>query len=133
MFIFISVLVFIVAILLIMVILVQNPKGGLASNFSSSNQVMGVRKTTDFLEKATWTLGIALLILSVISSSLIGGSTEQVVETNESELTDQANQVVIPQNQAPMLNEAAQEGQQPQQNTALPQGDEEEPAEDGAD
>lgn len=130
MFIFISVLVFIVAILLIMVILVQNPKGGLASNFSSSNQVMGVRKTTDFLEKATWTLGIALLILSVISSSLIGGDTQKVVDANESELTDQANQVVIPQNQAPMLNEAAQERQQPQQNTSLPKGDEEEPAKD---
>ena len=130
MFIFISVLIFIVAVLLVLVILVQNPKGGLASNFSSSNQVMGVRKTTDFLEKATWSLGIALIILSVISSSLIGGPAE-VVSTNESELTDEANQVVIPQNQAPMLNEAAQEGQQqPQQNSALPKGDEELPSGD---
>lgn len=120
MFIFISVLIFIVAVLLILVILVQNPKGGLASNFSSSNQVMGVRKTTDFLEKATWSLGIALLILSVISSSLIGGS--EVVTTSESELTDEANQMVIPQNQAPMLQEGVPEGQ-PQQNSALPQGD----------
>jgi preprotein translocase subunit SecG len=127
MFIFISVLVFIVAILLIMVILVQNPKGGLASNFSSSNQVMGVRKTTDFLEKATWTLGIALLILSVISSSLIGGGSQTVVETNESELTDQANQVVIPQNQAPQIQEGVPTQQQ---NSALPQGDKEVPAED---
>ncbi|MEQ8909097.1 MAG: preprotein translocase subunit SecG [Vicingaceae bacterium] len=119
MFIFVSVLIFIVAVLLILVILVQNPKGGLASNFSSSNQVMGVRKTTDFLEKATWSLGIALLILSVISSSLIGGS--EVVTTNESELTDEANQMVIPQSQAPMLQEGVPEGQQ--QNSALPQGD----------
>jgi preprotein translocase subunit SecG len=103
MFILISVLIFIVAILLILVILVQNPKGGLASNFSSSNQVMGVRKTTDFLEKATWTLGIALLVFSVISSSLIGGT--EVVVTNESELVDEANQVIIPQNQAPMIQE----------------------------
>jgi hypothetical protein len=75
-------------------------------------------------------LGIALIILSVISSSLIGGPAE-VVSTNESELTDEANQVVIPQNQAPMLNEAAQEGQQqPQQNSALPKGDEELPSGD---
>lgn len=102
MFILVSVLIFIVAILLALVILVQNPKGGLASNFSSSNQVMGVRKTTDFLEKATWTLGIALLVLSVISSSLIGGPAEVV--NNESELIDQANQI-IPQSQAPMLQE----------------------------
>lgn len=62
---FISVLVVIVSILLILIVLVQNSKGGgLASNFSSSNQVMGVRKTTDFLEKATWTLAGSLLVLS---------------------------------------------------------------------
>lgn len=122
MFILVSVLIFIVAILLILVILVQNPKGGLASNFSSSNQVMGVRKTTDFLEKATWTLGIALLVFSVISSSLIGGKAEVV--TTESELKDQANQVIIPQNQAPMLQEGVPEGQA-SDDAALPEGDEE--------
>ena len=103
MFLTVSILIFIVALLLVLVILVQNPKGGLASNFSSSNQVMGVRKTTDFLEKATWTLGIALLILSVISSSLIGGPAETVA--NESELQDAANEVIIPQQQAPMMQE----------------------------
>ncbi len=62
---FISILVIIVSILLILIVLVQNSKGGgLASNFSASNQVMGVRKTTDFLEKATWTLASALLVLA---------------------------------------------------------------------
>ena len=60
----ITVLIFIVCILLILIVLVQNSKGGgLASNFQSSNQIMGVRKTTDFLEKATWTLAIALLVI----------------------------------------------------------------------
>src|SRR5690554_1052913 len=127
MFIFISILVFIVALLLIMVILVQNPKGGLASNFSSSNQVMGVRKTTDFLEKATWTLGIALLILSVISSALIGDDTKETVNTGESKLIDQANQITIPPSQVPMIQEGVPTGQQ---NSALPKGDEEEPAEE---
>ncbi len=129
MFILVSVIIFIIATLLILVILVQNPKGGLASNFSSSNQVMGVRKTTDFLEKATWTLGIALLIFSVISSSLIGGTAEVVI--NESELTDEANQIIIPQNQAPLLQEGVPAGNasiqgQPEKNDALPQGDAEE-------
>ena len=53
----ISVLIFIICVLLILIVLVQNSKGGgLASSFASSNQIMGVRKTTDFLEKATWTL-----------------------------------------------------------------------------
>ena len=66
----ISALIILVCILLILVVLVQNSKGGgLASSFSSSNQVMGVRKTADFLEKATWTLAIALLVLSLVSTA----------------------------------------------------------------
>ncbi len=66
----ISILIIIVCLLLILVVLVQNSKGGgLASSFASSNQVMGVRKTADFLEKATWTLAIALLVLSLVSTA----------------------------------------------------------------
>jgi preprotein translocase subunit SecG len=66
----ISIAIVIVCILLILVVLVQNSKGGgLASSFSSSNQVMGVRKTADFLEKATWSLAIALLALSLLSAA----------------------------------------------------------------
>ena len=85
----ISVLILIIAILLILVVLVQNPKGGLASNFSSSNQVMGVRKTTDFIEKATWTLAIALVVLSVVSATFNENTTVSV-EPTESELTNEA-------------------------------------------
>ena len=66
----ISILIILVCLLLILVVLVQNSKGGgLASSFSSSNQVMGVRKTADFLEKATWTLAISLLALSLIATA----------------------------------------------------------------
>jgi preprotein translocase subunit SecG len=66
----ISVAIILVCILLILIVLVQNSKGGgLASSFSSSNQVMGVRKTADFLEKATWTLAVALLVLSLLSAA----------------------------------------------------------------
>ena len=69
---FISVLILLVCVILTLVVLVQNSKGGgLASNFAGSNQVMGVRKTADFLEKATWTLASALLILSVLASMTI--------------------------------------------------------------
>lgn len=68
----ITVLLFITCILLILIVLVQNSKGGgLASNFQSSNQIMGVRKTTDFLEKATWVLAGALLILSIAGTAFI--------------------------------------------------------------
>ncbi len=74
----ISVLIIIASILLILIVLVQNSKGGgLASNFSSSNQVMGVKKTADFLEKATWTLAIALVVLSVASSIVIPRGGEE--------------------------------------------------------
>ncbi|MFC2080240.1 preprotein translocase subunit SecG, partial [Bacteroidota bacterium] len=45
--------------------------GGLAANFSSSNQIMGVRRTTDFLEKATWTLGAALILFSLLAGITI--------------------------------------------------------------
>jgi preprotein translocase subunit SecG len=58
-----------VCILLILIVLVQNPKGGgLSSNFSSSNQFMGVKRTADFVEKATWGFAAALLILSILAT-----------------------------------------------------------------
>ena len=50
MYVFISILILVAAILLILIVLILNSKGGgLASVFSASNQIMGVRKTTDFL------------------------------------------------------------------------------------
>ena len=65
----VAVLIVLVSVFLILVVLVQNSKGGgLVSNFSSSNQVMGVRKTTDFLEKSTWILAISLLMLCLVST-----------------------------------------------------------------
>ncbi len=72
MYILVSILIFIVCILLILLVLVQNSKGGgLSANFSSSNQIMGVRKTNDFLEKATWTLAIFLLALCLTAAMTI--------------------------------------------------------------
>jgi preprotein translocase subunit SecG len=66
----------IVCVLLVLIVLIQNPKGGgLASNFSSSSQLMGVQKTGDFLEKGTWGLAIFLMVLSLaINISVKGGS-----------------------------------------------------------
>lgn len=60
----------IVAIMLMLVILVQNPKGGgLASNFSQGNQIFGVEKTTDVVEKITWGGAILILIISLLAAS----------------------------------------------------------------
>ena len=67
----------IICALLTMLVLVQNSKGGgLASNFSASNQYMGVRKTTDFLEKATWTLAAGLLFFSLVATWTLPRNSE---------------------------------------------------------
>ena len=62
-------LIVLVAVLMCLIVLIQNSKVGcLASGFASSNQIMGVRMTTDFLEKATWTLAALMVILSVAAA-----------------------------------------------------------------
>lgn len=81
----IFVLIFIVCILLTAVILVQESKGGgLASGFSSANQMIGVKRTTEFLEKATWVLAISLMVLCLGAAALGGSSDVQVEETKSS-------------------------------------------------
>ena len=61
------ILIVLAAVLMIGIVLIQESKGGgLASNFSSSNSIMGVRKTTDFVEKATWGLALSLVVFSVV-------------------------------------------------------------------
>ncbi len=95
-YILVSVLILIACILLILVVLVQNSKGGgLASNFSSSNQIMGVRKTTDFLEKTTWTLAIALLVLSLFSIFVIPRQSD-TSSAKKSEAAEYAKENAIP-------------------------------------
>ncbi|MES2800789.1 MAG: preprotein translocase subunit SecG [Bacteroidota bacterium] len=62
-----SLLIIIASILLIIVVFVQNPKGGgLSSDFGAAQQIGGVQKTNDFIEKATWTLAGVVMILSII-------------------------------------------------------------------
>ncbi len=71
-YIFVSVLVIIACILQVLIVLVQNSKGGgLAANFTSTGQSMGIRKTSDFLEKSTWTLAGAILLLCVVATASI--------------------------------------------------------------
>ena len=82
MYLFITILILIVSVLLVLIVLVQNSKGGgLSSGFSSSNQIMGAPKTADFLEKATWSLAGALLVLSILAAAFIPRSI--VVERSE--------------------------------------------------
>lgn len=86
----IIVLILIASVLMCGIVLIQESKGGgLASSFSTSNQIMGVRKTTDFLEKATWTLACAMVVLSVVSSAFIKKTT---IEEAPIQITTPANQ-----------------------------------------
>jgi len=79
MFTFIISLTIIVAVLLILVVLSQNAKGGgLSSQFGgsgASNQMIGVKRTTDLLEKLTWGFAVALIVLTLSSSFLIDVQT----------------------------------------------------------
>lgn len=80
---FIVIIAVIVAILLALVVLVQNPKGGgLATGFQGVAQVGGVQRTTDFLEKATWYLCAGLFILCLVSSRFF--STGTTIPADES-------------------------------------------------
>ena len=61
-------LILVASVLVILAVLVQNPKSGMAANFGASNQVMGVRETTNFLEKFTWSMAIAIVVLSLAAT-----------------------------------------------------------------
>lgn len=92
-YIFVSVLIIVACFLQILVVLVQNSKGGgLAANFTSTGQTMGVRKTADFLEKSTWTLAVAILILSVAATAAIPHSQQE----QESRIQDQIINAIDP-------------------------------------
>ena len=92
-YIFVSILVIIACFFQILIVLVQNSKGGgLAANFTSAGQSMGIRKTADFLEKSTWTLASAILILCVVATATIPrGST-----TGRSRIENEIQNVVDP-------------------------------------
>ena len=82
MYVLLTVLIIIVCILIMAVVLVQNPKGGgLGAGFGgAASNIMGVQKTGDILEKATWYLAIALLVLSLTSAIFIerGDEAQQI-------------------------------------------------------
>ncbi len=94
MYIFISILILAVSVLLGLIVLVQNPKGGgLAANLTGSgSQFMGVRQTADFLEKASWGLAIALLVLSLTATMVIPRNYE-VVGGDKSEIMEKVDDI----------------------------------------
>lgn len=79
-----TVIILIISFLLGAVILIQNPKGGgLASGFTGGAQLGGVQRTTDFLEKSTWYLIVALFV-SCIAAGIVNGDREANVGIDDS-------------------------------------------------
>lgn len=104
--------------LLLLIVLIQNPKGGLDSAFSANNQVMGVRKTADFLEKATWAMGIALVVLSIASAAINPATTISDGESQQSKIQELTDEKALPQQQQPS------QGIAPTPKNALPPAEE---------
>ncbi|MDD3211062.1 preprotein translocase subunit SecG [Bacteroides graminisolvens] len=78
MYLFLVILMVVAAILMCFIVLIQNSKGGgLASGFSSSNEILGVRKTTDVLEKLTWGLAVFMVIASIATAYVMPSASEQ--------------------------------------------------------
>ena len=96
------ILILVVSVLLGLVVLVQNSNGGgLISNFGSANQMMGVRQTTDFLEKATWTMAIILVVLCLMSSMSIKTSTSGGAQESQMREQIELNTPIAPAAEAP--------------------------------
>jgi preprotein translocase subunit SecG len=97
-----SILIVIVCILLILVVLVQNSKGGgIQSQYGAATQIMGVKRGTEFIEKATWGLAIVLIALSILmapKSSITNGTIEDTGSVVKAKAAT-AVSVPVPQNQ----------------------------------
>ena len=115
MFIFCIVLIAIASILLVLAVLVQNPKSGMAANFGASNQVMGVRQTADFLEKFTWGAATVVLVLSILATVFVSShfkntnatsatSDLEVLAAPATEQTVEMPQVALPAEEATPAN-----------------------------
>ena len=112
---FCIVLILVASVLIILAVLVQSPKSGMAANFGASNQVIGVRQTTDFLEKFTWTMAVAILALSLLATLAMD---KEKLATSNSSLSRDADALIehvtttegvaVPQLELPAAEEDAE-------------------------
>lgn len=72
----------IAAILLVLVILAQNPKGGINNQLGSGSNTFGVKKTTDILEKSTWVLAVAVLAISIAATKVATTTKKADIDPN---------------------------------------------------
>ena len=95
-----TVLVLLASVLITLIVLLQNGKGGgLASNFTAGNQTFGVRQTADILEKITWGLVVFIFVVSIVTTFSLGNKAGNVDYTDKLEV----------EAAAPVFPEAAQD------------------------
>lgn len=91
----ISIVLILAAVVLILVVLAQNPKGGgLSATFGGSNQIIGARQTADFLEKATWYIAIGILVVVLASNFFI--PNQRIQEQQQSLMSEQIEEMANP-------------------------------------
>lgn len=127
-----GILIIVACVLLGLIVLVQNPKGGgLSGTFGGfGNQVMGVRQTTDVLEKGTWVLAIIIAVLCLTSSFFVSrgitGQSKTIMEQNAGKALPQQGTApatapaTLPANSLPQQQPATGGQQQPQQQQQQP-------------
>ncbi|MEZ3443122.1 preprotein translocase subunit SecG [uncultured Alistipes sp.] len=93
-------LILVASVLIILAVLVQSPKSGMAANFGAANQVMGVRESSNFLEKFTWTMAIVIVVLSLAATLAMDGGSTNI----SSEVSKDANALIETQTvEAPVV------------------------------
>jgi preprotein translocase subunit SecG len=109
----IAILIVIASIFLTLIVLVQNSKGGgLAANFASGNQTFGVRQTADFLEKATWTLAIIVIVLCIAATAFVSGGKQDANSAVKERIENTApvqDKPVFPSSAAPASGTTTQD------------------------
>ncbi len=99
---FFTIILILVCVLLVLVVLMQNSKGGgISSDFSTANQIIGVTRGADFIEKTTWTLAGIMLVLSLLLTPKV--NTTSTTESTESTTRKKAASAVMPQTPAAPL------------------------------
>lgn len=113
---FCIVMIAIASILLILAVLVQSPKSGMAANFGAANQTIGVRQTTDILEKFTWAMIVAIVVFSLLSTTAVSkkgaGQEEQSLAAkvlNDNSQNTENNINVLDSSIAPLDESAVEE------------------------
>ncbi len=99
---FLSIIIIIAAILLTLVIFIQNPKGGgLSSDFGSPAQLGGVKKTNEFIDKLTWSLAGTIVAASIIITMLQPSIENETKTPQKQQQKENSSPSKQPSNQKP--------------------------------